>query len=45
MVAAGAVGTTVDMLYGYFVECAEFRKPSVNNDVDGRNKNATSTDS
>jgi hypothetical protein len=26
MIAAGAIGTTVDMLYGYFVECAEFRQ-------------------
>jgi hypothetical protein len=25
MVAAGAIGTTADMVYGYFVECAEFR--------------------
>jgi hypothetical protein len=26
MLAAGAVGTSVDMIYGYLVECAEFRK-------------------
>ena len=25
MVAAGAVGTSVDMVYGYIVECAQFR--------------------
>lgn len=25
MIAAGAVGTTADMVYGYLVECAEFR--------------------
>jgi hypothetical protein len=26
MVAAGAIGTTADMVYGYLVECAEFRQ-------------------
>jgi hypothetical protein len=26
MIAAGAVGTSVDMIYGYLVECAEFRQ-------------------
>lgn len=26
MLAAGAVGTSVDMIYGYLVECAEFRE-------------------
>ena len=26
MVAAGAIGTSADMLYGVFVECANFRK-------------------
>eukprot|EP00934_Nitzschia_sp_Nitz4_P003876 Nitzschia sp. Nitz4//scaffold155_size52807//9535//9901//NITZ4_006792-RA/size52807-augustus-gene-0.46-mRNA-1//1//CDS//3329537357//3866//frame0 len=25
MIAAGAVGTSVDMVYGYLVECAQFR--------------------
>ena len=27
MIAAGAVGTTADMVYGYLVECLEFRQP------------------
>jgi hypothetical protein len=26
MMAAGAMGTTVDMAYGYLVECAQFRE-------------------
>lgn len=26
MVAAGAIGTTADMVYGYLVECADFRQ-------------------
>jgi hypothetical protein len=28
MAVAGAMGTSVDMIYGYLVECAEFRQPS-----------------
>jgi len=28
MVAAGAMGTTADMVYGYLVECAHFRDGS-----------------
>lgn len=28
MVAAGAVGTSADLAYGYFVACAKFREPS-----------------
>ena len=27
MIAAGAIGTTADMVYGYLVECLEFRQP------------------
>lgn len=26
MVAGGAMGTSADMVYGYFVECAQYRK-------------------
>ncbi|KAG7351250.1 hypothetical protein IV203_010610 [Nitzschia inconspicua] len=33
MVAAGAVGTTADMVYGYLVECAEFRQEKPNDDA------------
>jgi hypothetical protein len=32
MIAAGAVGTSVDMIYGYLVECAKFREDSENKD-------------
>lgn len=28
MIAAGAIGTTADLVYGYLVECAEFREKS-----------------
>jgi len=31
MVAAGAIGTTADMVYGYLVECAHFREVSNGN--------------
>jgi hypothetical protein len=27
MVAAGAIGTSADMVYGFFVECAQYREP------------------
>lgn len=26
MIAAGAVGTSADLIYGYLVECAKFRQ-------------------
>mmetsp|Transcript_8694 Transcript_8694/g.23491 ORF Transcript_8694/g.23491 Transcript_8694/m.23491 type:complete len:95 (-) Transcript_8694:12-296(-) len=32
MIAAGAVGTTADMAYGYFIECAEFRSAASGSD-------------
>ncbi|VEU37262.1 unnamed protein product [Pseudo-nitzschia multistriata] len=32
MIAAGAVGTTADMVYGYLVECAHLTKSAENND-------------
>ena len=28
MIAAGAIGTTADMVYGFLVECADFRENS-----------------
>jgi hypothetical protein len=31
MIAAGAVGTSADMIYGYLVECADFRKDDSEN--------------
>ena len=43
MVAAGAVGTTVDMLYGYFVECAEFRKQETPSASSSSDQAATSS--
>jgi hypothetical protein len=33
MVAAGAIGSTADMVYGYLVECSQFRELSRGNDV------------
>lgn len=32
MVAAGAVGTTADLVYGYLVSCQQYRVDNNNND-------------
>ena len=33
MVAAGAMGTSADLVYGYLVECAQFREDSPGKDI------------
>ena len=35
MIAAGAVGTTADLVYGYLVECVHYRTNNGGNDNNG----------
>jgi hypothetical protein len=44
MIAAGATGTTCDLVYGYLIECAQFTKNTNNdnNDNDTPNINSNS---
>ena len=37
MIAAGAIGSTCDLVYGYLVECAQFTNNTNNNDNNDNN--------
>ena len=42
MIAAGAIGSTCDLVYGYLVECAQFTNNTNNNDTDTDTPNINS---
>ena len=45
MIAAGAIGSTCDLVYGYLVECAQFTNNTNNNDTDTDNNDTPNINS
>ena len=41
MIAAGAIGSTCDLVYGYLVECAQFTNNTNNNNDNDTDNNDT----